>query len=686
MAKSNRNSTARSHKVLTVSYGSFSCTLEGFDDPFAAMKAIAEYFRELAEKDRYFGAEPPAIDAAMLHQIAERETRRQVETRISENGVVLTARPQPDESEDETAEAAPREDGAEQAEAAENGKDPESIAAKLMRIRAVVAASRAAAQAASGTDGEDASLLPAAGLDDDMPGPEEYDFGIDLDEGLEVVDRAEEAPEPAQRTEPEDLDDEIEAGSDAITPTVGQELTPDLPESEEPGESAKGDLGQIEATSEPASAAEEAQDMPDEAINTGTQETQDPVSSAGGHDTADESAAPSAPLRTDDAKEPDSPKAQTEALILTSAIDSLLGTSEVPKGGDRDRAAVPEAEHSAEQPHGEDDQDETAAAIFATLSADLPAADEDATYDRTDEDRTDEDATEEDATDAILRAQIGAAIGKTEEHDDPELERQLAQLAREVRREASEGREILRRSGSKTESLDRLLDIAKSKLEEPESRRRFAAITHLKAAVAATVADLRAGPSGAGPEPVDREAEAISRFRSDLSDTVRPRRPETRDETRAAEPARPRPKAETTKPAPLVLVSEYRVDKATETPEGDTPSAPREEGPQAREPMRPEDAKSFAEFAESLGAHNLAELLEAAAAYTALFEGMEQFSRPHILRKVAEIGADSDTAREERLRTFGMLLREGRIERTGPGQFRVSRNSRFLVEKRAASR
>lgn len=48
-----------SNRKLTVAYGTFSCTIEGFDDPIGALAEVAESLSEIAARDPHFGAVPP---------------------------------------------------------------------------------------------------------------------------------------------------------------------------------------------------------------------------------------------------------------------------------------------------------------------------------------------------------------------------------------------------------------------------------------------------------------------------------------------------------------------------------------------------------------------------------------------------------------------------------------------------
>lgn len=214
-------------------------------------------------------------------------------------------------------------------------------------------------------------------------------------------------------------------------------------------------------------------------------------------------------------------------------------------------------------------------------------------------------------------------------------------------------------------------------LNEPEANRRRQAIAQLKAAVAATEAARQMG------ETREKSPEVENAFRNDLKQVVRPRRPIPATEARTERP----------RVAPLKLVAAQRIDMpATATaaaqPHGSVhPVRPRRVSiqPEATQPVAQETARStgsFEAFAKDMGAHSLSDLLEAAAAYTAFVEGSEDFSRPQLMNKVRAMSED-DFSREEGLRSFGTLLREGRIMKTRNGRFQVSDETRFKPERRA---
>ena len=57
--------------------------------------------------------------------------------------------------------------------------------------------------------------------------------------------------------------------------------------------------------------------------------------------------------------------------------------------------------------------------------------------------------------------------------------------------------------------------------------------------------------------------------------------------------------------------------------------------------------EGFAEYAERVGATDLAEMLEAAAAYMSFVEGQDAFSRPQLMTTVRQAEQSSATAAAE---------------------------------------
>lgn len=215
-------------------------------------------------------------------------------------------------------------------------------------------------------------------------------------------------------------------------------------------------------------------------------------------------------------------------------------------------------------------------------------------------------------------------------------------------------------------AMERLLAQTNSVMEVPEIKRRVSAIAHLKAVVAVTLGD-RIWSGMLGPRKSRRE----DPYREDLERVMQPRRQDVSGGTPdpAPRPVQPQPAgcAVPRPEAPPRKDAELAFDAA--------PVQGR------RASVAATGSHSFSEFAEKLHATSPADLLEAAAAYAACVQGRPSFSRPQILRQVLA-ASPVEISREDQLRSFGRLLRDGRIAKLRRGQFTLTDRSQFLAEAR----
>ncbi|MCA0870036.1 chemotaxis protein CheA [Seohaeicola saemankumensis] len=696
-----------SNKVLTVSYGTFSCTLEGFEDSFDTMKAIAEYFRDLAADDRYFGAEPPQPDAEMLARIAQREISRQVEARQEATGIVLraadatqTAPPAapeqaPEKAPEPVAEAAPAVLPTPVAEVAEVAEPeaaevavepaPEPVAQAEPEV-AAEAEPEVMTEAESEAEPEAVAETVAEAIANVEPEPEADAPQAEIEDApeAEAVAEAEAEPvaeaepieaEPVEAEQPAPAPDSIAAKLQRIRAVVSRNEQM-AAEEEDYSEDQHADGFVSEAASEITAALDIDEDDATEA------DSDDEVDSI-------LRAMDAVADAEDDAAEQDA--AEEEQIALTSDIASAQDQAELEAAEDEVAEYEAEEEAAPEAP---------AARILKVKRADFEAALAAGNIEEVSDEDEDED---EDVASAPLS---GSSLSPEEEAD---LLRELAEVEAEVEasRSADDDADIdsddddadldddaeaagenlfaadddeeeapasparaAQSLASETEQddLSRLMDTADEKLGDPESSSNRDAYSQLRAAVAAAEAERSAG--GTVGSHTDDDP-----YREDLANVVRPRRPVTTE-------IRPRRPDAGSKPAPLKLVAEQRVD----------------EGAMTRGPVRPRristllddpaptgvEKDGFAEFAAEAGATELPDLLEAAAAYMSFVEGRDQFSRPQLMNKVRQ-AETREFNREDGLRSFGQLLRDGKIEKTGGGRFTASGEIGFRPDgKRAA--
>ena len=111
-------------------------------------------------------------------------------------------------------------------------------------------------------------------------------------------------------------------------------------------------------------------------------------------------------------------------------------------------------------------------------------------------------------------------------------------------------------------------------------------------------------------------------------------------------------------------------------------AAETEEDEDLAEDSRDLDEAGLAAFAEMVGARSMAEMLEAAAAYATCVENRSQFTRPQLMRRMMASAGGKPVSREDGLRSFGTLLRTGRIEKVTRGHYSLADTSPYLAEAR----
>lgn len=383
-----------------------------------------------------------------------------------------------------------------------------------------------------------------------------------------------------------------------------------------------------------------------------------------------------APDQADEPQEPENDPADDARRAVRSAVTAGLTQEDAPvetaPAGDR---SAPVAD-AAEEPHERSEvayrleqrvwdtpDDDAAAEDDDDRAADVQpgefaeAETEDASGEHPGEPEQDERDREFDAVDGHAATETTEPLHDPDRRDDAPaqsegLGAQIRQLARKTVRLGGEGRALLTsRSVEDDSAVSRLMSETQGKMEEPEVGRRRNAIQHLRAAVAATKAEQELARNDA---PADDGSGA---YRDDLADVVRPRRPSAGQ----GQTARP---GGASRPAPLKLVAEQRIDT-----ERAAPVQPRRVERPALEVAGKDGG--FVAYAEKMGAHRLPDLLEAAAAYLTFVEERDVFSRPQLMTKVRQVQGE-EWSREDGLRTFGQLLRDGKIQKIRGGRFSVS--------------
>ena len=566
----------------------------------------------------------------------------------------------------------------------------ESVAAKLARIRRIVAQDREAPAVVPNAPAEaptETTTRPAQDLDafDDLPDLSSLFDDADFDDGDE--DAGDEDAADAGHAAATDAERPGAAGTAAEAAAAAPAGEPGPPRvlEEAPADAEPADIAPEDGSGTAADGAREprADAEADPAEGAADHRTQPQPANAGdpsapGPDTGPKTA--TGPATGID----DAPRPASGAMAPIARVQVLRGARrDADAPSDADRTPEDDAAAQAIAARAGDDPAGRAAGENGAPAADVaagPLAAPDAA-----------DATPDAAAASYTDAQDE---GDLPPEDEADLQRELAEIeaeraARRVTRQARSG-DLRGDTGGTGEVRDisRLFNTTEGHLSEDDVARRRSNIAHLKAAVAARRADAELGGDAPQPDPT-------SDFREDLERVMRPRRVQNSGHRTSTRPS----ENDTSGVAPLVLVDAQRVDDGPA--EAAAPIRPRrvsrdaatgDEAGAADADTAAQDAsggeehaasaeevsahEQFRLYAEERGVESPEEVFEAAAAFLTYEQGHATVFRHQVLKHGQAILGEM-ARREEGLRAFGMLLREGQLRKVRRGEFELTRRSQF---------
>ena len=693
---------AENNKILDVTYGGFSCRLEGFDDAVETMKSVVGYFHELAGQSIFTSDAPALPDLDVIARLAAEQADGPVTIETVENGISLrvtrsevtsyapeaseyddatmedTLDEEPSDFDDDEVEMAPynasafamQEEVAEDVVVSDDDQDVEetiapdaasetaiadpvapenfeaSVAEKLKRIRAVVGRGgpQTPAPANAEVPNESAPISPSKSVNPLAQRLAELAKRnselMQADAMLQTPAAAESAPLPLGEDELADESAYEDNAEDVkVVPEVLRMRHDELAAEEELSEA---DVAQESDADEDETVANEIADEPMFDAEVALSDTQD-----------DDEADADTDETVLEADEADAEVAGDDEDDVVEEAAELEEEAEVEAAADEHDAADRD-EDEDEEDEDEDEEDDVELAKAGSAEDDV---EEDEDDDAVSADALAAKRNERDDKPLLLttRYQLNPDDEADEDEDGFDLQEEVAKIEREIA--SRPGNEVARHGlpRSVEDAMSRIMTKTNLQLDLQETRDGRDAIAQLKAAVAATEAARQLGDTGM------KSRDVSAMFRDDLGALEG-----TENSDGTALP-------------PLKLVK----------PIDETPSSLREVAPltdaAARlrgiaelSKARSAETKvlTFADFAEQHGATDLVDKLEAAAAYLAFVEGEADFSRPQVM-KVVQSATLEEVTREDGLRCFGRLLRQSRIVKLNNGRFQIPTNSRF---------